>query len=87
VNRKWFIPAGVFLAVALIVPPYILITQHDADVDNLVSQAPNLADETQAPGILSDIDQRNIFIYAIVAVVEAAAVLLFLVCLWLALRP
>lgn len=81
-----FVLAGIFLTVALVVPPYILITQHDADIDNLVSQAPNLADETQLPGILADLDAQSQFVTAIVLAIEAVSVILFAVCLWLALR-
>jgi hypothetical protein len=81
-----FVLAGIFLTVALVVPPYILITQHDADIDNLVSQAPNLADETQLPGILADLDAQSQFVTAIALAIEAVSVILFAVCLWLALR-
>ena len=86
-NRKWFIPAGIFLAIALIVPPYVLIAENDADIDNLVSQAPSLADDTQVPGIVADVESRNQFVYAVAITVEIAAVILFIVCLWFALRP
>ncbi len=87
VNRKWFFLAGIFLAVALIVPPYALIAEHDLDIDNLASQAPNLADETQVPGIIADLDQRSQTVLTIVIAVEVICVLLFIVFLWLALKP
>jgi hypothetical protein len=86
VNRKWLVLAGIFLAVALIVPPYVLIAEHDLDIDNLVNQAPNLADETQAPGIIADVDARSMMIFDIVIAVEMVFVLLFAVCLWFALK-
>ncbi len=85
-NRKAFALAGVFLAVALIVPPLLLITQIDRDLDNLVNQGPNLADETTAQGFLADVDARNGVVYAVAILVEAAAVILFIVCLWFALK-
>ncbi len=85
-NRKWFVLAGVFLAVALIVPPFVLITQSDADLDNLVKQGPNLADETAAQGFLADVDAGNQFAFTVAIVVEVVSVLLFVVCLWLALK-
>ena len=86
-NRKAFVVAGIFLAVALIVPPFVLITQSDADLDDLSFQGPNLADETQTEGILADIDARNQFVFAIAIAVEAIAVILFLVFLWIGLKP
>jgi hypothetical protein len=58
-NQKAFVLVGIFLAVALIFPPYILITQSDADLYNLVNQGPNLADETQTQEILENMDARN----------------------------
>ncbi len=85
-NRKMFVLAGIFLGVALIVPPYVLITQNDADIDNLVSQAPNLADETQLPGILADVDAQSQFVTSVSVVIETISVILFLACLWLAIK-
>lgn len=87
VNRKAFVLAGVFLAVALIVPPVLLITQSDADLDNLVNQGANLADETTAQGVLADIDSHNQVVFGAAIAVEAISVVLFLVCLWFALKP
>jgi uncharacterized membrane protein len=87
VNRKALVLAGIFLAVALIVPPYVLIAEYDSDIDNLVNQAPNLADETQAPGIIGDVDQRSQTVFTIAIAVEVICVLLFAVCLWFALKP
>ncbi len=86
VNRKAFILAGIFLAVALIVPTYILIMQNDADLDNLLRQGPNLNDETQLPSIITDIDQQSQFATSIAVAIEIVAVILFIVCLWFALK-
>lgn len=86
-NRKWLIPAGIFLAIALIVPPYILITQNDADIDNVMSKAPDTADATQQQGILQDINDNDFTVYAIAFVIEIVAVLLFVATLWLAIKP
>ncbi len=86
VNRKAFVLAGIFLAVALIVPTYILIMQNDADLDNLLRQGPNLNDETQLPSIITDIDQRSQFATSIAIAIEIAAVILFIMCLWFALK-
>jgi hypothetical protein len=68
-----FVLAGVFLAVALIVPPLIFIMQADNDLDNLIiTQNPNalqtsgnvtITDETR------ESHQTNIIIVSIVEVV------------------
>jgi hypothetical protein len=86
-NKIAFVLAGVFLAIALIVPPYVLIVQSDADLDNLVNQGPNLADETQAQGFLADVDAGNQVAFTAAIAVEVISVVLFLVCLWFALKP
>ncbi len=85
-NRVALVLAGIFLAVALIVPPYVLIAEYDNDLDNLVNQAANLADETQAPGIVADVDARSQTVFAIVIAVEVIFALLFAVCLYFALK-
>ncbi len=85
-NRKAFVLAGIFLAVALIVPPIVLITQSDADLDNLVNQDPNLADETQAQGFLADVDARNQVVFIAAIAIEVISVVLFIACLWFALK-
>jgi hypothetical protein len=85
-NKIALILAGVFLAIALIVPPFVLITKSDADLDNLVNQGPNLADETQAQGFLADVDAGNSAAFTIALVVEVISVILFVVCLWFVLK-
>jgi L-cystine uptake protein TcyP (sodium:dicarboxylate symporter family) len=86
-NRKAFVVAGIFLAVALIVPPYLFNMQHDADLDDIVNQAPNLADETQTQGILEDIDTQYQAIFSIAIATEVIAVILFVIFLWIGLKP
>ncbi len=85
-KMKWLVLAGVFLAVALIVPPVVLVTQSDADLDNLVKQGANLADETTAQGAIADIDSRNMVVFGAAIAVEVISVILFLACLWFALK-
>ncbi len=86
-NQKWLIPAGIFLAIALILPPYILIAQNDADIDNLINKAPDLSDSTQRQGVTQDIDDNNFAAYTAAFVIEIIAVILFIVTLWLAIKP
>jgi hypothetical protein len=86
-NRKALFVAGIFLAVALIVPPYLLNLQHDADLDDIINQAPNLADETQTQGILEDIDTQYQTIFSIAIATEVIAIILFVIFLWIGLKP
>ena len=86
-NRKAFVVAGIFLAVALIVPPYLLNVQHDADLDDIVNQAPNLADETQTQGILEKNGTQYQAIFSIANAAEVIAVILFVIFLWIGLKP
>jgi hypothetical protein len=84
-NKKAFALAGIFLSIALIVPPIALITQSAADIDNIINQAPNLADETQAQGFIEAIQNRHRNIFAIVLMVEVICVALFALLLWIGL--
>jgi len=86
-NKKAFVLAGLLLAIALTVPPYAFITQSDADLDNIINQGPNLADETQVQGFVDDMDARHRTLFAIVLTVEVVCVILFAVFLWIGLRP
>ena len=86
-NKKAFFLAGVFLAIALAVPTIALITQTDRDLDDLVSQGPNLADETQAQDVREQLNERHVTLFAIVLAVEVVCVILAAVCLWIGLRP
>jgi hypothetical protein len=77
VNRKAFILAGVFLAIAIAVPTIALITTLDKDIDDITSQAPNLADETQAQNFIADLEADHSTIFTIVLVVEIVCIALF----------
>jgi hypothetical protein len=68
VNRKAFILAGVFLAIAIAVPTIALITTLDKDIDDITSQTPNLADETQAQNFIADLEADHSTIFKIVRV-------------------
>jgi hypothetical protein len=68
VNRKAFILAGVFLAIAIAVPTIALITTLDKDIDDITSQAPKLADETQAQNFIADLEADHSTIFKIVRV-------------------
>jgi hypothetical protein len=86
-RKAFFVLAGVFLAVALIVPPLIFILQADHDLDNLIvardnpglvtSGNPTITDET------NESHSTNI-IYA--AIIEVVFVTLFATTLYYAIN-
>jgi hypothetical protein len=83
-NRKAvFVFAGVFLAVALIVPPLIFILQADNDLDNLIIARDNPGLVTSGNATITDEATENHntnIIYA--AIIEAVFVSLFAVTLY-----
>ena len=86
-KRKMFIIAGIFLAIAIAVPTFALITQANGDINGLVSQGANLADETQAQQVQAEFNARHTTLFIIVLAFEIACVILFAISLWIALKP
>jgi hypothetical protein len=86
-NRKAFIATGIFLAIAIIVPTFALATQLDKDIDDVTSQAPNLADETQAQNFIEQLETNHGTVLVIVLVVEIVSILLAAVSIWIAIKP
>jgi|WetSurMetagenome_2_1015567.scaffolds.fasta_scaffold16143_3 hypothetical protein len=86
-RKALFILAGVFLAVALAVPPIILIMQAETDVNNLIIVQNNPAMATSGnfsdPNALHQSHQIN---YLLVGIVEVVFVSLFAVTLYYALK-
>ena len=72
-RKAFFVLAGVFLAVALIVPPLIFIMQADHDLDNIIIAGNNQGLQTSGNVTLTDQTsenhQTNIIIVSIVEVV------------------
>jgi hypothetical protein len=85
-NRVAFVVAGIFLAVAIILPFVALITQTDSDLDNILDQAPNLSDQTQVQTLVSDIETAHSNLLTIVVTVDIVCIALFAVALWIGLR-
>jgi hypothetical protein len=86
-NGKALVAAGIFIAIALIVPTFALITQANGDINELVAQGPNLADETQVERLQAELTQRHTTLFIIVLAVEIACVILIAISLWIALKP
>jgi peptidoglycan/LPS O-acetylase OafA/YrhL len=83
-NRKALVLAAIFLAAALASPVLVLIVETNADQKDIDQIAPNLADETQVSEYLHAINERHQTVLIILAIVEAAFVILFAVALWFA---
>ena len=82
-----FVFAGIVLAIAIATPTIALITQTDRDLDDLINQAPNLADETQAQDVREQFQERHTTLFTIVLSVEIVCVIFFAILLWLGLKP
>ena len=86
-RKAFFALAGVFLAVALIVPPLIFVLQADHDLDNLIVARDNPGLVTSGNPTITDETTENHntdIIYA--AIIEAVFVALFAVTLFYALN-
>jgi hypothetical protein len=82
-RKAFFALAGIFLIVALIVPPLIFILQADHDLDNLIVARDNPGLVTSGNPTLTDETTENHntnIIYA--AIIEAVFIALFAVTLF-----
>ena len=82
-RKAVFVLAGVFLAVALIVPPLIFVLQADHDLDNLIIARDNPGLVTSGNATITDETTENHntnIIYA--AIIEAVFVPLFAVAMY-----
>jgi hypothetical protein len=86
-NRKALVLAGIFLAIALVSPGYVLIEEAQADEQDLANLGPNLADETQATQYFHAVTERHQTTLTILLVVEVVFIILFAISLWFALKP
>ncbi len=86
-KKPVFVLAGIFLAVALIVPPVILLIQSDQDLDNyiIVRNDPGLVTSGNTT-FISEVNERHQNNFLIVAVTEVIFLPLFLVTLYLGIR-
>ena len=86
-RKAVFALAGVFLAVALIVPPVALITQADSDLDNYVNQANKPSQGTGGnTTFIDELNENHQTTYFIVLTVETVFVILFAVTLWFGIK-
>jgi hypothetical protein len=83
-RKPIFVLAGIFLAVALIVPPVVLVLQANSAIDNYsIAQNP---DSHSTGGVIAlspeQLQQNRTTTLIIVAVIEVVFALLFAVTLW-----
>ena len=82
-RKAVFFLAGIFLVVALVVPPVLLILQADNDLDNyIVSQNPNGLQTNGNVTITDEIGESHMTTFTIVAVIEVIFVTLFSITLY-----
>lgn len=82
-RKAVFFLAGVFLVVALVVPPVLLILQADNDLDNfIIAQNPNGLQTNGNITITDEIQENHQTTFTIVAIIEVIFVSLFAVTLY-----
>jgi hypothetical protein len=82
-RKAVFFLAGVFLVVALVVPPVLLILQADNDLDNyIISQNPNGLQTNGNVTITDEIGESHQTTFTIVTIIEVIFVSLFAVTLY-----
>jgi hypothetical protein len=82
-----FAIAAVFLAVALVAPPVILITQERSELDALIRQANDPTHQTGTnTTFLEQYGSNRQTLYIIIAVIEIVFVSLFLVTAWIGIN-
>jgi len=78
-----FVLAGIFLAVALVAPPVILILQADSDLDNYITATQNQGMATgENATILDEINENHQTTFMLVAIIEVLFVALFAISIW-----
>ena len=82
-RKAVFALAGVFLAVALVAPPVILILQADHDLDNYIIARDNPGLETSGNvTIIDEINENHQTTFTLVAIIEVIFVILFVITLY-----
>ncbi|MGD6805543.1 MAG: hypothetical protein ACQCN4_01085 [Candidatus Bathyarchaeia archaeon] len=88
-NKLYFAFAGVFLAVAMVVPMAVLVTQAENDLDNyIIIQNPagmQTSGNVSVPSIL-EVQMNHQNSYTIIAVVEAVFLPLFLAMIYVGIN-
>ena len=85
-NKVALVFAGIFLAITLVSPVFILIQEKALDDKDFENLGPNLADETQATEYFQAIAERHQLALTIIVIVEAVFVILFAIAIWFALK-
>jgi len=88
-NKLYFALAGVFLAIAIVVPMVVLVTQAENDLDNyIIIQNPagmQTNGNVSVPSI-SEVQEKHQNSYIIIAAVEAVSLPLFLAMIYLGIN-
>jgi hypothetical protein len=82
-RKAVFLLAAVFLTVALVVPPTLLILQSDKDLDNIINAQNPVGHDTSGNVTLTDeMGETHQTTYLIVFIVEVIFVILFAVTIY-----
>ena len=85
-RKALFFLAGVFLTIALMVPPIILIGQANSDLNNIIAQD-NPGMETSGSSPTTDqISQSHQTTFILVVIIEVIFVILFAMTLYFAIN-
>ena len=85
-RKAAFFLAGVFLAIALMVPSIILIAQANSDLNNIIAQDnPGMETSGNIP-TTDQISQSHQTTFILVVIVEAIFVILFAITLYFAIN-
>jgi hypothetical protein len=88
-RKAVFFLAGIFLVVALVVPPAILISQSNNDLDNyILSQNPNSYQTTGNVTALTpeQIQENHSTTFILTAIIEAVFIILFALTLYIGIN-
>ena len=83
-RKAVFALAAVFLAIALVTPPVLLILQADKDFDNFIRARnnPGLATSGNATSEIYEMHENLQTTFAIIVLIEAIFVTLFAITIW-----
>ncbi len=83
-RKAVFFLAGIFLVVALVVPPALLFLQADHDLDNIIlTQNPNGLQTNGNVTLTQETTENHQTTFVLVALVEVVFVVLFVIMIYL----
>jgi preprotein translocase subunit SecG len=81
--------AGIFLAMALVLPSYILTETPAEDIkyfNNFLKDNPPPLDDTQLQQLMTEMNARHRTVFTLLAIFELICTILFVITLWLTIK-